>query len=251
MIRVTICRDASILESGAARSRLAASDLLVFPELVDGGYAELAGRRGRHRAGDPYLERFRLASDGPTVVAGSVALTGDGPTTNSTLVFRGGKEVFRYAKMHLFRPAGDRKYFREGKRAGMFTIRTGRTRLSVGVILCYDLRFPELVRGLALRGMQILVVPARWPKKRDRAWRTLLCARAIENQITVVGCNAAGPEGGRSYAFDPEGRCLCDASLGSGSGLRSITIDPNRYQRARHHHNNLRDAVLLRSPRRS
>ena len=61
---------------------------------------------------------------------------------------------------------------------------------------------------LAREGIQLLLVPARWPAVRDDAWQTLLKARAIENQIFVAGCDAADSEGGYSYVFDPMGRLL-------------------------------------------
>jgi len=87
-------------------------------------------------------------------------------------------------------------------------VHAGGSNIRAGVIICYDLRFPELTRMLALGGIQVLFIPARWPAIRNDAWQTLLKARAIENQIFVVGCNAPGKEGGLSYVFDPLGECL-------------------------------------------
>jgi predicted amidohydrolase len=99
---------------------------------------------------------------------------------------------------------------------------------------------------MALQGLQVLFVPARWPSARDDAWQTLLKARAIENQVFVVGCNAAGSEGGYSYAFDPLGRMIFSNRNKPPSPLQTFTFNPRRLMLARTLHNNLREAVLLR-----
>ena len=64
----------------------------------------------------------------------------------------------------------------------------------LGVLVCYDLRFPELARYYFHSGVEVLVVPGQWPESRGQHWRTLLRARAIENEVFVVGCNRTGQE---------------------------------------------------------
>ena len=154
--------------------------------------------------------------------------------------------MHRYDKIHLFKPTLDHKYFSRGKAARTFTLKGGSVRLKAGVIICYDLRFPELIRALALQGIQILFVPARWPKARDDAWQTLLKARAIENQIFVVGCNALGSEGGYSYAFDPLGTMIFSNRTKPRSKVGKFRIDLERLATAQRLHRSIRDAVLLR-----
>jgi len=222
-------------------------DVLLFPELVDGGYAALAQGAAPHRSSDPYLAGFQSASNSYsfTCVAGSVAFEhSKGRRTNTSFVFRDGKTVARYDKVHLFEPTGDHLYFVRGKNASSFHL--GNHKVRAGVIICYDIRFPELVRGLALQGIQVLFVPARWPLKRDDAWRTLLKARAIENQIFVVGCNARGKEGGYSYAFDPLGKLVFSNRRRPHSSLSTFVLDLNVISIAKQAHDNLREAVLLR-----
>ncbi len=226
-----------------------ACDVLIFPELVDGGYAALARGEGRHREGDAFTRSFAdLSRRGNLVcIAGSSHLSGAaGRATNTSLVYSGGRRVHRYDKIHLFRPAGDVRFFSGGRSIGTFLLRSGRPRLRAGVVLCYDLRFPELIREMARRGMRILFVPARWPAVRDRAWHTLLRARAIENQIFVVGCNAAGREGGESYVFDPLGRELFSTRGKRNRRVWRVVLPLRRLEEARRHHDNLREAVLLR-----
>jgi predicted amidohydrolase len=172
---------------------------------------------------------------------------GKGAMTNSALVFSRGRKIHRYDKIHLFRPCNDHIYFAAGRTTETFVFRTADgARVRAGVEICFDLRFPELARMMALQGMVILFVPARWPKKRDDAWRTLLKARAIENQIFVVGCNAVGEEGGNSYVFDPSGEELLSTSGDPGVPSHTVEIDLGRIAHARRLHRNLEEAVLLR-----
>ncbi len=247
-IRIGLSYDAAWLVPGRLPVEAKGVDILVFPELVDGGYAALAAGALPHRSGDAYLERFRKLTGPhlPACVAGTV-LTEDrsGRRTNTAHVFFRGKLRHRFAKIHLFRPGRDHRYFAPGRRIAAFTLPLRRTKLRAGGIVCFDLRFPELVRALALRGIQLLFVPARWPVVRDQIWRSLLKARAVENQIFVVGCNARGKEGGFSYAFDPFGAEIFSSRSGPRRAVQTVDIDLARIAAARRHYWNLREAVLL------
>jgi predicted amidohydrolase len=179
------------------------------------------------------------------LIAGSVFFRSRG-CFNTSFVFSGGRILSRYDKIHLFKPAGDHLYFSRGKRKTSFAFRSSAKVLTCGVIICYDLRFPGLSRGLAVDGVRILFVPARWPAQRDDAWMTLLKARAIENQIFVVGCNARGKEGGHSYIFDPTGKMVFASRRSSRrqSTLAVATLDMSARERALRLHNNIGDARL-------
>jgi omega-amidase len=83
------------------------------------------------------------------------------------------------------------------------------------VAICYDLRFPELFRKLALEGAEIVCLPAEWPKPRQEHWRTLLRARAIENQLFVAAANCCGMQGkldffGMSLLISARGEVLAE-----------------------------------------
>jgi omega-amidase len=200
-----------LYDAGGLQGEVPSSDVIVLPELCDGGYSALGRGDGIHSLRDSYVESFRIFSKQShcTCVAGSLAIRDKpGKPANRSLVFRNGNLIHHYDKIHLFRPGGDTRFFRAGSANAVFTFPVRKQRIRAGVIICYDLRFPELVRMLARATMQILFVPARWPVVRDDAWQTLLKARAIENQIFVIGCNAQGKEGGYSYVFDPLGRLV-------------------------------------------
>jgi len=84
------------------------------------------------------------------------------------------------------------------------------------MMICYDIRFPELARKLALSGAKILFVPAEWPHPRLHHWRSLLIARAIENQMYVCGINRVGRDAanvfcGHSMIVDPWGEVIAEA----------------------------------------
>lgn len=248
-IRVGLSYDLSWLLHGQTPPELRRLDLLLFPELVDGGYAALAAGGGVHTSGDSTLNLFRdlTLQSALMCVAGTVCLQNrNGTRRNSSLVFSAGTVIHRYDKIHLFHPTGDHRYFSQGSTFGTFR---GVRGLQTGVVVCYDLRFPEIIRAMALQGMRLLLVPARWPSVRDRVWRTLLRARAIENQIFVVGCNARGREGGASYAFDPLGEEIFSSRQARRRDVTVLTLSPGRLVAARRHHNNLKEALVLKSSR--
>lgn len=190
-------------------------DLLVFPELWNTGYAldridglaDPAGERTKALIGD-YCKRF-----GVMAAAGSVAEKTPEGVRNTVYIFdREGRVTADYSKIHLFRLMDEEKALIPGDRPGLVELEG----IRAGVMICYDIRFPELARTLALAGARLLIVPAEWPKPRLRHWRTLLQARAIENQMFVAACNRVGCSGGteffgHSMVIDPWGEVLAEA----------------------------------------
>jgi len=203
--------DLAHLEAFAAspKEQRAGIDFLVMPELVDGGYARL------HREGGPRSDVpapvDRMASISEIcqlhLVGGTMALPDlDGKVRNTCLVFSNGVLAGRFSKAHLYRPLGDDQFFSPARPGGTITLDCHGQPVRIGVIVCYDLRFPETVRPWFKSGIDVLFVPARWPRIRDELWRALLRARAIENQCFVVGVNARDEEGGGSYTYGPDGQ---------------------------------------------
>ncbi len=246
-VHIGLCFDHRVLFAPRFSRSLAGLDLLLFPELLDGGYAALKRGTRPHRSGDPFLTDFVTTSMTlpACIAAGSVYFQERDRRTNTSFVFQSGRLIHRYDKIHLFGPTADLRYFVPGTTVRPFTLTAGGLRIRAGVVICYDLRFPELTRSLAQQGIRILLVPARWPAVRDDAWRTLLKARAIENQIFVIGCNAHGPEGGASYAFDPLGRLIGSSSAGNTNSLVHFTLDFDAIAESHQLHRNLDDALLL------
>lgn len=176
-----------------------APDVIVLPETWNVGFFPKSNLSEQaERAGELVRERFgRLARElSVNIIAGSVADARGGLVYNTSYIFnREGVCLACYDKTHLFTPMGEERFFARGNRVVDFTIDGVRC----GIIICYDLRFGELIRTLALRGIEILFVPAQWPEARSFHWDTLNRARAIENQIYVACCNSCGTADGTKY----------------------------------------------------
>lgn len=167
-----------------------------------------------------------------TVVAGMFRRSDDPARPFNTLVVRGGTSA-EYDKIHLYDSFG----YRESDRltAGAWrpvVVEIGGFR--VGLMTCYDLRFPELARALVAAGAEVLVVPAAWvagERKREH-WRTLLHARAIENVSYVVGVGQPEPRyTGSSMVVSPLGDTVVELS-GGECGV-TATLDGGEIERAR------------------
>ena len=147
------------------------------------------------------------------IVCGSVANRKADGFYNTAFVFdREGGVAAEYDKTHLFSPSGEHEHFRPGSGTCLFTL-DGR---KCGLIICYDIRFPELTRTMTLQGVDLLFVVAQWPAKRAMHLETLARARAIENQMFLALCNSVGTAGntrnaGRSAVIDPWGEYLARA----------------------------------------
>jgi predicted amidohydrolase len=160
---------------------------------------------------------------GIDLVAGSFSEPVDGERHYNTCVHFGpdGAERARYRKLHLFDVEVEGTTYCESalEQPGDEIVLSDAGGVGLGLTICYDLRFPELYRELAVRGAQVLTVPAAFtvPTTRDH-WAVLLRARAIEDQCFVVAANQvgqAGPDGptsgGRSMIVDPWGVVLACA----------------------------------------
>ncbi len=190
-------------------------DTVVLPETWNTGYypEDLAAAADRDGARTK-AEFSALAKDlHVNIVCGSVANRKSGGIYNTAYVFdRSGEAAAEYDKIHLFTFAKEEEHFQPGDHLCRFTLDGQRC----GLIICYDLRFPELTRTLAVQGLDLLFVPAQWPDKRSMHLQTLARARAIENQMFLALCNSVGTAGstrcgGGSAVIDPWGEYLAQA----------------------------------------
>jgi predicted amidohydrolase len=161
-------------------------------------------------------------------VCGSIAersADGEGLPRNTLVLAGPGGQVHRYDKIHPFSYSGEDERYAAGDR--LVTVEVEGVRLSLFV--CYDLRFADEFWALA-RDTDCYVVVANWPEGRRHHWRSLLVARAIENQAYVVGVNRVGEGGGLSYVgdsaiIDPMGETL--ASGARSEALLVAEVDPD------------------------
>lgn len=227
---------AAVRRFAAEAVRSCSPDVIVLPELWSTGYAldraaELASPDGQVDA--DFLGG--LARElGTAFAGGSVLASRGGRVVNRAQVIdREGRYLAGYDKIHLFRLMDEDTYLAAGHDLLWFDL--GGMRCSS--IICYDIRFCELPRRLAVGGSELLFVSAEWPSPRVEHWRTLLRARAIENQMFVAACNRCGEtEGtvfaGRSALIAPDGAVLAEAGDGEEIIWADFDIDDVRRTRA-------------------
>ena len=167
---------------------------------------------------------------GVTVAFGMLEkINGENRAYNTIVVVgRDGEIVVRYRKLHLYDAFGDKEsdFIRPGAFEGPTVFEVAGVK--VGILTCYDLRFPEATRVLADEGVELTILPASWvpgPRKEDH-WKTLLRARAIENTFFVAGVGQAPKLAiGGSLLVDPMGVVVGELGEREGVGVYSVDTD--------------------------
>ncbi len=191
------------------------ADLIVLPEMWKSGYDFTNLEKHMEPVDGPTASFLaeQAKSHGVYLIGGSFTMEQVGKVYNTSLSFNPqGEQINIYSKLHLIGLMQEDKYLSAGTEFQTFSL--GEALASV--IICYDLRFPELIRTYAVEGASILLVPAEWPVQRETHWLALLKARAIENQMYVVGANIVGQNendkfNGNSIIFDPWGEVVAQA----------------------------------------
>ena len=202
----------------AGEAAASGAGLIVFPEeamfserLIPDGFEELVAREW-----SGFVQRlsFLAAETGVAVIAGGYEASADGRPYNTLVaVDAQGAILGTYRKLHLYDAFSHRESdrIRPGDK-GVTVVRIGE--LAVGMITCYDLRFPEICRAVVDAGAQLLTVPAAWFAGEHKVdhWQALLKARAIENTVWVAAADTcSGHTIGRSAVLDPLGIVVAEA----------------------------------------
>lgn len=234
------------IDAAAARAAKGGAALLLLPELAVPGYG--AGDRMAACAAPVEGPQVRdLAAiarrHGLALVAGLAEA--EGQAVFNTAVFTDGQQIRSYRKSHLY---GDyeRALFRPGPPSAVLFRHGG---LSFGLLICYDVEFPENVRRLALAGADAVLVPTALPVSpaADFIARQVIPVRAFENQIFVAYANHCGDDGrfayaGRSHVAAPDGASLALAPP-EAEALLFADLDPAAYAQSRAENTYLRDLV--------
>jgi omega-amidase len=207
-------KNSNTAEEMVAEAARRGSHLIVFPELWSTGYAldqsrELAAQLNV----GIFASVATLATENRISIVGSLLEKRGLEVSNSATFFApNGRLMGVYRKIHLFRLMEEDRWLQPGAAPLLMELPWGTTAIAI----CYDLRFPELFRRYAVQGAKMVVIPAEWPIERVDHWRTLLQARAIENQCFIVATNSAGQTGdkfygGHSMIVDPWGKIAIEA----------------------------------------
>lgn len=212
-VKANIDKISGIIQKAAE----AGSELVMFPEMADTGY-EVSRISAYASSWDPGpVEHIQKAAKQNRIhVICGLSELADGCIYNVLAVVNSdGRISGKYRKTHLaaFSPLEEHKTFTAGNCLEIVQIGD----FKAGLMICYDLRFPEVARSLALSGAEMLLLAAAWPFPRLRHWDMLIAARAIENQVFVVAANHVGANSmatfcGSSRIVDPYGVTVTSAS---------------------------------------
>jgi len=201
------------------------TELVVLPEMFSTGFSMKPSELAEDMEGETMAWMKRVSRENGIVLTGSFIATENAGYYNRLVWMLPNGQYGYYDKRHLFGYAGEDKHYQAGNKRLIASVNGWKINLQV----CYDLRFPVWARNRVLDPDQnragapasttgpeydLLVYVANWPERRSHAWKTLLCARAIENQCYVIGVNRVGSDGnniyhsGNSLVIDPLGQVL-------------------------------------------
>ena len=185
-INIQACRE--FIQSAKVKN----AELVIFPEMTLTSFSMNTKITAEEKARSETAALFRkLAMEFQiAIIFGVVFRDGSKATNNALMIDNGGIVRCEYSKIHPFSFAGEDEFFNGGNRISYGKL----DQMTLGLTICYDLRFPELYSALA-KHCNIIINIANWPAKRVDHWNILLKARAIENQCLIVGVNRVGKDG--------------------------------------------------------
>ena len=189
------------------------TEIVVLPEMFSTGFSMQPELFAEPMEGDTVKWMKEIAADNKIIITGSIIVEEKGNYFNRLIWMLPNGQSGYYDKRHLFAYGEEDKHYTAGNKRLIASVKGWKINLQI----CYDLRFPVWSRQqntAAQSEYDLLIYVANWPEKRSHAWKTLLCARAIENQCFVVGVNRVGKDdkniyhSGNSLIIDPLGQIL-------------------------------------------
>lgn len=220
-------RTALALESTLKQVGKKHPHLICVPEVFLGGAPQLKNRKLVAEFYEHFVKKLQMLSKKHKFFLFGSILERSGKKFFNTaaLISNTGKISEIYHKRHLFRLLDEHKIYSPGKKIKSWNSPWGK----IAPLICYDIRFPELLRNLTLKGARFALVCAQWPSSRRDHWLALLKARAIENQMFVIACNARGKKEKLSFAGDscvisPWGKVLLQMKKDQEIGYFKINL---------------------------
>lgn len=208
--------------------------LVILPETFNTGFSMKAQQNAETMDGETVTWMKELAHEKNCILCGSVFIQEEEAIYNRLLWVLPTKQVGYYNKRHLFSLAKEHEHYTAGDQRVIAQVNGFKINLQV----CYDLRFPVWSRQQHPDEFDVLLYVANWPEPRVEAWKTLLRARAIENQCYVLGVNRVGEDGhgmrytGASSVIDPQGHVLVCKENGEEENILA-TLDKQRVAETR------------------
>ena len=219
------------------------TEIVVLPEMFSTGFSMQTDLLAEKMDGETIEWMRRVAKERKIILCGSIIINEDENYFNRLIWMLPNGEYGFYDKRHLFAYAGEDNYFSPGNKRFIASAKGWK----INLLICYDLRFPvwarqtspsnSLSKGEGGSEYDVLIYVANWPERRSHAWKTLLCARAIENQCYVIGVNRVGNDGnniyhsGDSMVIDPLGEVLYHVN--DDEDIFTITLDKTHLQSVR------------------
>ncbi len=188
------------------------TEIVVLPEMFSTGFSMQPQLLAEQMDGPTVQWMQETAAKKRIILTGSLIIQENDQFYNRLLWVLPNGEIGHYDKRHRFAFAGEDKHYAAGNKRLIAQVKGWKLNLQI----CYDLRFPVWARQQADQAPEydVLLNVANWPERRSHAWKTLLTARAIENQCYVIGVNRVGTDGkdiyhsGNSMVIDPLGEVL-------------------------------------------
>ncbi len=221
------------------------TEIVVLPEMFSTGFSMNPGELAETMEGETVQWMKRVSRENSIILTGSIIIEEEGTSLNRLIWMLPNGQYGHYDKRHRFAYAGEDEKYTAGNKRLIASVKGWKVNLQV----CYDLRFPVWSRNRVINYAQpgsapliapeydLLIYVANWPERRSHAWKTLLCARAIENQCYVIGVNRVGTDGnniyhsGNSLVIDPLGQVLYH--MADAEDVFTITLQKEKLEEVR------------------
>ena len=189
------------------------TEIIVLPEMFNTGFSMKPELHAETMDGESVEWMKRISCENGIILTGSLMIEEAGKYFNRLVWMLPNGQYGYYDKRHLFAFGEEDKHYKPGNKRLIASVKGWK----INLLVCYDLRFPVWARQQPNESgaeYDVLIYVANWPESRSHAWKTLLCARAIENQCYVVGVNRVGSDAnniyysGNSLVIDPLGQVL-------------------------------------------
>jgi omega-amidase len=218
------------------------TEIVVLPEMFSTGFSMQPEKLAETMDGETITWMKKIASTKNIILTGSVIIKEENKYYNRLIWMLPNGQYGQYDKRHLFAFANEHEHYTAGNKRLIAQVKGWKINLQV----CYDLRFPVWARQQSPEEFDIILYVANWPERRSHPWKTLLTARAIENQCYAIGVNRVGNDGnniyhsGNSMVVDPLGNELYHKA--NDEDIFTITLQKDTLQETRNKFPFLKDA---------